>query len=181
MTSEAVSRGIEQSREAHSDQQFFHAQRWWANCVVCAIPTRRKCKACWRKFRYEVHPKDRVVVPYCSRRCQKIDWPLHKQVCAGYEEPAPFAPEPEDRAPPEPAAPLEDPPPPPSPDSLLENILTFPGPPYSPEDQALAQYLLDELESNSGVSESESIHMAVATALSLDTHYSVSLSKGTFG
>ena len=57
----------------------------------------------------------------------------------------------------------------------------FPKPPYSPEDKALAHYLLDEMESNSGESESESIRMAVATALSLETHYSVSLSRGTFG
>ena len=186
MTSEAVRRCIEQSREAHSDQQLFHAHRPWANCIVCSIPTRRKCKACWRKFRDEVHPEDRVVVPYCSRRCQKIDLPFHKQVCAGYEEPDPFAPEPEDRAPPEPAAPLEDPPPPPSPEPEVVARLPlwleiFPKPPYSPEDKALAHYLLDEMESNSGESESESIRMAVATALSLETHYSVSLSRGTFG
>ena len=114
MTSELIRRGIEDSTAAHSGDSAFHATRWWAPCLVCGIPTRRKCKSCWRFFRDEETPEARVVVPYCSRRCQRIDWPLHKVCCPFHVATLPWAPEPEDHIPPVPEPPREAPPPTPT-------------------------------------------------------------------
>ena len=56
------------------------------DCIVCGLPTRLKCQACYLYFRRDTHPElglptRGLRVPYCSHQCQRTDWSRHRPHC----------------------------------------------------------------------------------------------------